>query len=180
MTKFMHRLARVALRRDTAGLSDGQLLESYVTRHDEAAFEAIVRRHADMVMGVCRRVLADRHDAEDAFQATFLVLVRKASSIAVPRLLANWLYGVAYNVALKARAAAARRRAREKQLAEMPEPEVAVPADVWLDWLPVLDQELRRLPDKYRVAIILCEIEASPIKKLPGAWVGPLGPCRAG
>src|SRR4029077_16890084 len=92
-----------------------QLLECFVTRHEEAAFEAIVRRHGPMVMGVCRRVLGNRHDAEDAFQATFLVLVRKAGAIASRELLANWLYGVAYNTALKAKAATARRRVCERR-----------------------------------------------------------------
>jgi RNA polymerase sigma factor (sigma-70 family) len=107
--------------RDGAGLTDGQLLVDYISRRDEAAFAALVRRHGPMVWGVCRRVLHNHHAAEDAFQATFLVLVRRAASIASRELLANWLYGVAHQTALKARATAAKRKERERQVTEMPE-----------------------------------------------------------
>src|SRR4051794_39225908 len=128
--------------RDGAGLTDGQLLTDYV--NGEGALDALVRRHGPMVWGVCRRVLRNHQDAEDAFQATFLVLVRKASSIASRELLANWLYGVARQTAMKARATAARRNVRERQVAEMPEP--AAP-DLENDLRPLLDQELGCLPD---------------------------------
>src|SRR5262249_51822197 len=103
-------------------------------------------------------------DAEDAFQATFLVLVRKASSIASPELLANWLYGVAHQTALKARATTAKRRSRERQVMEMPQP-AGTEKDLWKDLQPLLDQELSRLPDKYRVAIVLCELEEKTRKE---------------
>src|SRR5262245_30686884 len=138
--------------------TDRQLLEDYVLRHDEAALEALVRRHAPMVWGVCRRTLFDHHDAEDAFQATFLVLVRRAGSIASPELLAGWLYGVACQTALKARAAAARKRGREKLMAELPEP-AAPPGPAANDLQTYLDGELKSLPDKYRAAIVLCDVE---------------------
>src|SRR5437870_8447837 len=105
-------LRRAMLLRDGAGLTDGQLLQDYISRRDEAAALALVQRHGPMVWGVCRRLLRNLHDAEDAFQATFLVLIRKAASIASPELVANWLYGVAYQTALKARATAAKRRTR--------------------------------------------------------------------
>jgi RNA polymerase sigma factor (sigma-70 family) len=157
-------LRRAALLRDGAGLADGQLLECFVTRHEEAAFEAIVRRHGPMVMGVCRRVLGNRHDAEDAFQATFLVLVRKAGAIMSRELLANWLYGVAYNTALKAKAATARRRVCERRVAEMAETKTAG-QDLGSDLRPVLDVELSRLPEKYRVPIILCDLEGKTRKE---------------
>src|SRR4051794_37117283 len=101
------------------GLSDGQVLERFAARRDEAAFEVLVRRHGPMVLGVCRRVLRDRHDADDAFQATFLVLARKAASIAHRELVANWLYAVAHQTARKARALAIRRRMRERQVMAM-------------------------------------------------------------
>src|SRR5207302_2960368 len=117
--------------------------------HDEAAFAALVQQHGPMVWGVCRRLLANHHDAEDAFQATFLVLVRKAASVVPREMVANWLYGVAHQTALKARATTARRRAREKQVPDMPEP-AAAPQKLWDDLQPLLDQELSRLPDKYR------------------------------
>lgn len=87
-----------------AGLSDGQLVERHVDRREEAVFEVIVHRHGPMVWGVCRRVLRDHHDAKDAFQATFLVLARKASSILPREMVGNWLHGVAYQTAVRARA----------------------------------------------------------------------------
>src|SRR6516164_3378342 len=124
---------------DGAEMTDERLLEDYISRRDEAAFAALVRRHGPMVRGVCRRVLCNHHDAEDAFQATFLVLVRKAASIASRELLANWLYGVAHQTALKARATTFRRKERERQVMQMPEPAVAEP-DLWHDLQPLLDQ----------------------------------------
>ena len=95
---------------------DAELLDRFATRRDADAFAALLRRHGPMVLGVCRRVLRDAHDAEDAFQATFLVLVRRAYSLSTPELLGNWLYGVAYRIALKSKADAARRRTRERRL----------------------------------------------------------------
>jgi RNA polymerase sigma factor (sigma-70 family) len=136
--------------------SDSQLLARFLSSRDEAAFAALVRRYGPMVLGVCRRVLCDPHDADDAFQATFLVLVRKAGSVGRPELLGNWLYGVAYRTALKARAAAARRHARERPLMDTP---AAEPEAVWNDLRPILDEELNRLPQKYRVPVVLCYFE---------------------
>ena len=164
MSEVVPYLRRTVLLRDGAGLTDGQLLEDYISRRDEEALAALVRRHAPMVWGVCRRVLWNHHDAEDAFQAVFLVLVRRAASIASRQLLANWLYGVAHRTALKARATAARRSAREKQVMEMPEPE-AVELDRWHDLQPLLDQELCGLPEKYRVIIVLCDLEGKTRKE---------------
>src|SRR5690349_8862772 len=103
---------------DADGLTDGQLLDAFLIQGEEAAFAALVRRHGPMVFGVCRRVLGNRHDAEDAFQATFLVLLRKASSIHPRQAVGHWLYGVAYRTALRARTALARRRAKERQAAQ--------------------------------------------------------------
>jgi RNA polymerase sigma factor (sigma-70 family) len=140
-------------------MTDGQLLECFVARRDEAAFAALVRRHGPMVLGVCRRVLHHAQDAEDAFQAAFLVLARKAASIRQRELLGNWLYGVAYRTALDARSAAVRRQGRERQVSAMPEPVADDGADVWRDLRPLLDQELNRLPDKYRVPVVLCDLE---------------------
>src|SRR6516225_4748445 len=97
-------------------LADRHLLERFVTTQDQAAFAALVQRHGPMVLGVCRRLLRDAHEAEDAFQATFLVLVHKARSISRPELLGPWLHGVAYRTAAQARHAA-RRRAREREVA---------------------------------------------------------------
>lgn len=164
MNEVFQHLRRAALPRNGEGLTDGQLLENYLSHRDEAALADIVRRHGTMVWGVCRRVLRDYHEAEDAFQTTFLVLVRKASSIASRELLANWLYGVAHQTALKARATAAKRRSRESQVTDMPEPE-AVQQDLWHDLQPLLDRELSRLPDKYRIPIVLCDLEGKTRKE---------------
>jgi RNA polymerase sigma factor (sigma-70 family) len=149
---------------EEASLPDTQLLGRFIEQRDEAAFAALARRYGPMVMGVCLRVARNRQDAEDAFQATFLVLVRKAASIAARELLANWLYGVAYNTALKAKEAARKRRSREKQVAYMPEP-ATDGKKLWSDLLPLLDHELSRLPDKYRVPIILCDLEGKTHKE---------------
>src|SRR5262245_40829862 len=115
ISSVLGQLRKAALSQDD-GMTDGQLLGCFLTRREEAAFAALVQRHGPMVLGVCRRVLRNTHDAEDAFQATFLVLVRKAASLLPRETLGNWLYGVAYHTALKARAAAWKRRAKEAQV----------------------------------------------------------------
>src|SRR5260221_14773882 len=111
-----------------------------------------------MVLGVCRRVLHHAHDAEDAFEATFLVLARKAAGLRRRERVGNWLYGTAYRAALEARAA--RWRAGETQVSPMPEPEAPDDdAADWRDLRAVLDHELNRLPEKYRIAVVLCDLE---------------------
>jgi RNA polymerase sigma factor (sigma-70 family) len=142
------------------GVSDGQLLSRFITTRDEPSFAALVRRHGPMVFGVCRRILRDFHHAEDAFQATFLVLARRAPAIVVGESLACWLYGVAYRTALEAQAMSARRRTHEKLVRNLPHPAV-MPADAQ-DWRPLLDRELNVLPKKYRAAIVLCDLEGRP------------------
>jgi RNA polymerase sigma factor (sigma-70 family) len=124
MNGLVNRLRRAALLQGGSGPSDAQLLAHFVEQRDGDAFTALVRRHGRMVLGVCRRVLLNPHDAEDAFQATFLVLARKAASVAAPNALGGWLYRVAYRTALEARARIARRRATEKQVMDMPQPKV--------------------------------------------------------
>src|SRR6516162_7844438 len=115
-------LRGVVLQENQAGPTDGELLSRFVEQRDEAAFEALVRRHGSMVWGVCRRVLTSHQDAEDAFQATFLVLARKAAAV-VPRVMvANWLYGAAHHAALHAARTATRRKERERQVTSMHEP----------------------------------------------------------
>ncbi len=149
-------LRTAALAADGGTMTDGQLLTCFVLERDEGAFEALVRRHGAMVLAVCRRVLHSHHDAEDAFQAAFLVLARKAASITRRELVGNYLYGVAYRAALEVRAA---RRRREEQVSELPEPGVVDEPAIWNDLRPVLDEELSRLPEKYRVPIVLCDLE---------------------
>jgi RNA polymerase sigma factor (sigma-70 family) len=158
MYEVIQYLRRAVLLQHGADRTDGRLLEDYISRGDQGAVAALVRRHGPMVWGVCRRLLRNYHDAEDAFQATFLILVRKAASLASPELLANWLYGVAHQTALKARVTAARRKEREGQVTEMPEPVVAE-QDLWHDLQPLLDAELSRLPDKYRAVVVLCDLQ---------------------
>jgi serpin B len=137
---------------------DGELLARFADRRDEAAFELLLRRHGAMVWNVCRRVLGDAADADDAFQATFLVLVRKAKSIARRESAAAWLHGVARRVSLDARARAARRRAHEQRGAAMPTEQL--PADASnAEVRGILDEELGRLPEKYRAPLVLCYLE---------------------
>jgi RNA polymerase sigma factor (sigma-70 family) len=151
--------------REGAGLTDGELLNCFVRQRDDAALAALVRRHGPMVWGVCRRLLRSHHDAEDAFQATFLTLVRKATTIRPMEMVGNWLYGVAHQTAIKARAVASKRSGRERQMAEMSEPAM-VSQDLWHDLQPSLDLELSRLPEKYRVLIVLCDLEGKTRKEV--------------
>jgi RNA polymerase sigma-70 factor (ECF subfamily) len=141
-----------------SGTADAHLLSRFVVEQDQAAFAALVQRHGPMVWGVCRRVLHDAHEAEDAFQATFLVLARKARSLGKPESLGSWLYGVAYRTALHAKAEAARRRAPQGQvpaLAADDPVEELIGREIRL----VLDEEVNRLPSKYRAPFVLCYLE---------------------
>ncbi|HWE40544.1 MAG TPA: sigma-70 family RNA polymerase sigma factor [Isosphaeraceae bacterium] len=145
-----------------AGLADGQLLDRFVARRDEAAFAALVGRHGPMVLGVCRGILRDGHDAEDAFQAVFLALARKAGSIR-GRSVGAWLYRVAYRVARRANVAAARRRALEREALAMSPPTVPAVAGADRDGddlRPTLLEEVERLPDSLRAPVVLCYFSA--------------------
>ncbi len=136
-------------------LADGILLERFVTAKDETSFTTLVKRHGPMVWSVCQRVLRSTPDAEDAFQGTFLVLARKASSIRKPELLGNWLYGVASRTALKAKSLAASRRVLEGKVVAMPETVTTSDPDL----AAVLDDEVSRLPDKFRAPFVLCYLQ---------------------
>jgi RNA polymerase sigma factor (sigma-70 family) len=157
-----------------AMLSDGELLDRFAERREASAFEAIVERYGPLVWGVCRRVLLDHHDAEDAFQASFLVLARKAASVMPREKLGNWLYGVAFQTAMKARATRAKRRVRERRVGEMTEPE-AVAGEHPDELLARLDREVTRLPEKYRVPIILCELEGKTHRQAAEQLGWPIG-----
>jgi RNA polymerase sigma factor (sigma-70 family) len=161
LTTVLNRLRRAALRHDGAGLSDGELLDCFIAQRDEAAFEALVRRHGPMVLGVCQRILRNEADAEDAFQATFLVLVRKAPSVRPRALVGNWLYGVAHNTARKARTMNLRRRQKERAAAALPVP--SAPKETWEELNTLLDRVLPALPDKYRAPIVLCDLEGNTL-----------------
>src|SRR5581483_4644935 len=147
MREVIRHLRRAALLHKGDGPSDGQLLESFLARREEIAFEALLRRHGPMVLGVCQRVLRNVHDAEDAFQATFLVLARKASSVMPREMVGSWLYGVAYRTEMKARTMNAKRRTKERLAGERSRSDSS--ADEGL--LEQLDHELNRLPEKYRI-----------------------------
>lgn len=139
-------------------LSDAELLDRFISRRDEVAFEVMVRRHGPMVFAVCRRVLRQVQDAEDAFQATFLVLAHKAATVLPRNKLAGWLHGVAHRSALKARHRAARRLEVEKKVPARGQDEMQ-PETNWDEVEPLLDQELTGLPERYRLPIILCDLE---------------------
>jgi RNA polymerase sigma factor (sigma-70 family) len=161
ISDFLQNL-RVSRWRDQ-GPTDGQLLEVFAHRRDEGAFEALVRRHGPMVLGVCRRILRNNHDAEDAFQATFLVLACKAGVLRPRHMVAGWLYSVACNTALKLRGNLARRRVKEREAAAMPRPQP--PSDAWRQLEPLLDNAVRGLPDKYRSPLVLCDLEGKSRKE---------------
>ncbi len=141
-----------------AGLSDGQLLERYVSHRDELAFQALVQRHGPMVLAVCRGVLDDPNDADDAFQAAFLLLARKARSIWIDGSVGGWLHRVAWRVALQVKTDTVRRRRQEQRAAELAGTREASrpPGD---DAGAVLHQEIDRLPERYRRPIVLCYLE---------------------
>jgi RNA polymerase sigma factor (sigma-70 family) len=161
-SEVLQHLRRMTIQ-DGGGMTDGQLLESFLFQRDDAALAALVRRHGPMVWGVCRSILRSHHDAEDAFQATFCVLVRKAAMVRDREAIGNWLYGVAHQTALRMRAHAARRGGREGQVVTMPEP-TAAEQDFCNDLRSCIDRELSQLPEKYRVLLVLCDLEGKTRK----------------
>jgi RNA polymerase sigma factor (sigma-70 family) len=162
LSRVLQRLRKAALQVDAVSMSDGSLLDLFIHHKDALAFEVLLRRHGPMVLGVCLRILRNQHDAEDAFQATFLVLVRKAASVLPRDRVGPWLHGVALCTARQAHKAAARRRMKEQQATSMPHQ--ATPDDPWQDMQPLLDQEVARLPEQYRVALVLCDLEGKSRK----------------
>ena len=176
-------------------MTDGELLERFVTARDEAAFEGLVRRHGPMVLGLCRRALRDDHEADDAFQATFLVLVRNARTIRKRDSLASWLYGVALRVTRKAKVGA-----KQRELVHHGEATVPIGPEADLDRSevrPIVHDEVDRLPEKYRAPIVLCYFEGQSHEEaaaarladrhgegapVPGPWYPPVppGPARPG
>jgi RNA polymerase sigma factor (sigma-70 family) len=164
LSKVIKHLRGIVDQQEAQHTSNGRLLELFITQRDETAFEELMRRHGPMVWGVCQRVIPNSHDAEDAFQATFLVLVRKAGSVRPREMVGNWLYGVAYRTALEARKTVVNRRVKERQVIDMPRRETE--KETWEELRAVLDQELTRLPDKYRAVLVLCDLEGKTRKKV--------------
>ena len=142
-----------------AGLTDGQLLDRYLTRRDESAFAALVMRHGPMVLGVCRAVLRGSPEVEDAFQATFLVLIRKASTIRGRDAVGGWLYRVAHRVAVQAGRDRSRKDRREHPAGDLPDDIVAGESAADDDWRGTLHEELARLPERLRQPVVLCYLE---------------------
>ncbi len=180
---FFNQIERLFSQGTSLGSSEGELLERFVTGHDEAAFEALVARHGPMVLGVCRHLLRDPNDVDDAFQATFLVLIRKAGTLRRCDLLGNWLYGVAYRVAARARTLSARRNAHvayghdaiESLTALECRQSVGLDQTVHLEHGPWLHQEVSHLPEKYRVPVVLCYFEGLTHDEAASRLGWPLG-----
>jgi RNA polymerase sigma factor (sigma-70 family) len=155
---LLNHLRRIVHPPDEADRSDGELLGEFINARDPLAFQALVRRHGPMVFSVCRRVTGSDCDAHDAFQAVFLVLLRKATTIVPREDVGNWLYGVAYRTAASARACRQRRWRREQQVSNVANVE-SPSGNTAAELREVLDRELSRLPEKYRLPVVLCELE---------------------
>jgi RNA polymerase sigma factor (sigma-70 family) len=157
--------------------TDAQLLDHFTRRRDEPAFAALMVRHGPMVYGVCRRMLGDAQEAEDAYQASFLVLARKAGAIRKRSLLGAWLYGVACRIAARLRGAAARRRERLQPGVDID----ALPADApaWSDVGPVVHEEVQRLPSHYRDAVVLCFLEGKSNEEAAEMLRRPVGTIKS-
>jgi RNA polymerase sigma factor (sigma-70 family) len=158
--------------------SDSELLDCFIRERDSAAFRNLVVRHGPAVLQVCRGVLQDPHEAEDAFQATFLVLVRKAPSIQDPDALGGWLRGVAYRTAVRSRCGAARRRVIERTLAGMSPGEHSSP-ELAPELRQTIREELDRLPDSYRQPLTLCYLEGLTHQEAANRLGWPVGTVKA-
>jgi RNA polymerase sigma factor (sigma-70 family) len=171
---FLQGLRRFAGSTAGAALDDSQLLERFLRQRDEAAFEVLLWRHGPMVLGVCRRLLRHEQEVEDAFQAAFLTLVRKAGSISRRESLAGWLYQVSHRIALAARAGAVR-RARLERAAPAHSASGPDPGPLWRDLRGVLDEEIGRLPEKYRLPVVLCHLEGKSCQEAAAEVGCPVG-----
>jgi RNA polymerase sigma factor (sigma-70 family) len=156
-------------------MSDAQLLAGFLSESDDGAFEQLVHRHGPMVLRVCRDLLSDPHDCEDAFQATFLVFVRRAGSIRDRDSVGRWLYGVAHRIALRARAQGTRRRLRERQVPEMTAAGRPQEEAERAELRPLVHAELSRLPEKLRAPLILCYMEGNSYEEAARRLRLPLG-----
>ncbi len=155
---LLRQLRGLARKGNDARASDGELLQRFAAHRDEAAFAGLVERHGPLVLGVAQRVLHHVHDAEDVFQAAFLVLARRAAALDKRRSITGWLYTVAYHLALRVQSNLARCRAVQTQVAKMPKVEHQT-EEIWREVSPALDEELNRLPEKYRAVFLLCYVD---------------------
>ena len=163
-----------------SGLSDAQLLDRFVEHRDQSAFEALVARHGPMVLSVCRGILRDPNDAEDAFQAAFLVMVKKAKTVRARHSLRGWLYQVAHRIAIQANIAAGRRRAHEREAGQMASTTTSTGLTLADALLPALHEEIARLPEKFRLAVVLCDLDGCRRRRPPQSWAGASGRCADG
>jgi RNA polymerase sigma factor (sigma-70 family) len=177
----LEQLNRVFNHGTVIGLPEGKLLERFVAEGDETAFAALVTRHGPMVLGVCRRILRDDHAVEDAFQATFLILVRRAGAIKNGEQVGHWLHGVAHRVAARARAQAAYRSAHETTSQKVVElrPDSADDEVGRRDMRAVLDEELARLPNSLRSPVVLCYLEGLTHDEAAAQLRWPVGTVRS-
>jgi RNA polymerase sigma factor (sigma-70 family) len=174
LTDVLRYICRLANDERSNEQSDGDLLQQFVAKRDEGAFARILQRHGPLVFGVCRQLSCDAHDAEDAFQATFLVLARKAMSIHKQSSLAAWLCRVAVNIARTARTSASQRRKHERQAFRMSQSSPIKEAPV-RDWQPLLHEEVDRLPEKYRLPVVLCYLKGNTHDEAARQLGWPLG-----
>jgi RNA polymerase sigma factor (sigma-70 family) len=178
LSDAMRRMGRLTGLQSALSLTDAQLLERFVGRRDEPAFAALMVRHGPMVLCLCRQMLRDAQEAEDAFQASFLVLARNAASIQKRPSLSAWLYGVAYRVSARLRGLSSRRRTREEtgfDLSALPGSDEPPNPDLQ----PVLHEEIRRLPIKYRAPIVLCYLESKTNEEAARQLSWPVGTVKA-
>src|SRR5579871_2674908 len=176
LDSVLQHIRKLVAAETTGTLPDRELLERFIHHGDEAAFAILVRRYGPMVLGVCRRVLGQVHDAEDACQATFLVLARKATSIRRKDSIGSWLHGVAYRAAANLKRDTARRHAHETRLVKLPEVE---PADItWREVRVVLEEELQRLPKRFQAPLLLCYLEGKTRDEAARALGWSLGTVR--
>jgi RNA polymerase sigma factor (sigma-70 family) len=168
---ILQHLRKLTHAQTAASRRDAELLERFAAERDPAAFAALMARHGPLVLGLCRRILRHTHDAEDACQATFLVLARRAGSIRKGEALGSWLYGVAYRIACKACKATQRRRQLERRVPHPAVPDQACGLEL-RDLQTILDHEINRLPEKYRAAFVLCCLKARAAPTPPRSWAG--------
>jgi RNA polymerase sigma factor (sigma-70 family) len=174
----VHHIRKMVDAQILAEATDRQLVDRFARGHEESAFTILLRRHGPMVLGVSQGILRQLQDAEDVFQATFLLLARKASSIRKRESVASWLHGVAYRLAVRAKAQRALRRSQEMKASAMRKPGPNV-EEAWRELRPVLNEEMEKLPESYRTALILCYLEGKTHEEVARQLGCPLGTVRS-